>query len=76
MMLCLISFLSSSQIQPHVAILPLGTGNDLARVLGWGDGFNAGDDVLEYLDDVMSYFFSIFLTDAASCSYSSSWHWE
>ena len=39
-------------MQPQIAILPLGTGNDLARVLQWGHGFNAGDDVQEYLADI------------------------
>ncbi|KJH46552.1 diacylglycerol kinase catalytic domain protein [Dictyocaulus viviparus] len=40
------------QKSPPLAILPLGTGNDLSRVLGWGAGTNGRLDILEYLIDV------------------------
>ena len=42
------------EYRPPVAVFPMGTGNDMARVLGWGGGVNigAGSALVRFLIDV------------------------
>ncbi|KIH61818.1 diacylglycerol kinase catalytic domain protein [Ancylostoma duodenale] len=47
-----LEMLEEFQKKPPMAVLPLGTGNDLSRVLGWGSGTNGDLDILQYLNDV------------------------
>lgn len=56
----IISCLEKMKIErwPPIAILPLGTGNDLARIHGWGGGYN-NESLLAILEQISDAYISL-----------------
>ena len=54
----ILSALESLNYWPPIAILPLGTGNDLARIYGWGGGYN-NESLFSILQQVQDSYISL-----------------
>jgi diacylglycerol kinase (ATP) len=56
----IISCIEEMQLErwPPIAILPLGTGNDLARIHGWGGGYT-NESLIEILEQVAASYISL-----------------